>query len=99
MAIGLTSEELFFIYLTSFNKRGEIWQSQIAVVKTGENPEMEKALNDTIEGFRKMFPNITDPSVLAAFSLLLQTTLLSLMDSVVANNSELAKSIPHIERE
>lgn len=98
MAIGLTSDELFSIYLTSFNKRNEIWQSQIAAANADESPEMKKALNNTIEGFRKMFPNITDPSTLAAFSLVWQTVLLSLMDSVVANNFELQKSIPHIER-
>lgn len=51
MAIGLTSDELFFVFLTSFNKRNEIWQSQIAAAKAGESPEIKKALNDTIEGF------------------------------------------------
>ncbi|MBI2846352.1 MAG: hypothetical protein HYX82_00565 [Chloroflexi bacterium] len=98
MTIGLTSDELFFIYLASFNKRIGTWQSQIAAAQVGESPEMKKALDNTIEGFHKMFPNITDPAILAGFSLAFQTVLLSLMDSVVANNGELAKSIPHIER-
>lgn len=97
MMIGLNSNELLQTMLTSLDERWQMFQSSMTLADMGFDPATKKIIENMNEHFRKAFPNITDPQLVTMVSVYLRTVGLALMDCIVANNHELAKSIPHIE--
>lgn len=89
MSIGLTSEQLVKVFVDALGKR----QSEFAVEKMtadlGLNPSLEKLQND----FKAKYPNISFDQVVFIISIITASS-----DTIVRNNEELAKVIPHLDR-
>ncbi len=89
MAIGLTTEQL----LQNFSEYSKQWNlrltASVLTAEAGVNPDM----SSFVENFRKKFPNIPDDILIGIMS-----WLFAFMDTIVSNNEELAKTIPHVER-
>ena len=88
MPIGLTSDELFNVFVQSLLERGDKYSSEMEAMRHGESPEA----NQVFDELRKKFPTM-DFQLVTAILVIVQ----AFMDTVVRNNDALSKVIPHVD--
>jgi hypothetical protein len=89
MSIGLKTEQLVQVFVDALGKR----QSELAVEKMtadmGLNPNLEKIR----AGITEQYPDISFDQIALILSIIMASA-----DTIVRNNRELAKVIPHIDQ-
>jgi len=89
MAIGLNEIDLFLVFQKSFLSAKEKFSVETFTEDTGGNPQIK----DFFDWLQKQMPNLTFEEFTNLFRLFL-----ALFITIVANNNELAKVIPHVEQ-
>ncbi len=88
MTIGLTAEQLLQNFSESLKQRKLAMTAEMLTAEVGINPPMDNFLSE----IKKEMPNIP-----TSLSVSILNILLAFMDTIVSNNKELAKLIPHLE--
>lgn len=88
MAIGLTTEQLFAVFLDQIFKRLNEVKGELEASKAGESPMLANALTKIREQYHLI--NVEQATAILG-------TVVSFFDTIVANNHALAKTIPHLE--
>jgi hypothetical protein len=89
MAIGLTSEQLFKIFIDSFATKQTQLHTDIITTEIG--PEMNKMISELREKYTNVLTIDQFNTIIAI--------VLAFMDSVVSNNNELAKILLHTHKD
>lgn len=88
MPIGLTSEQLFNIFLACFTKRQTELTATVLTADVGINPQAKSLLDN----FRKQYPNTDIMQLATAIN-----TIMAFMDTIAHNNEAISKVTPHLD--
>ncbi len=88
MTIGLSSEQLLSSFSDSIKQRNLTMTVEMFTAELGINPRMA----DLIKEIKRQVPDVPPELTVKIINLLL-----ALMDTIVSNNKELAKVVPHVE--
>ena len=87
MAIGLTSEQLANVFINSLLTRQTQFHAEIITAEIGFDPK----LNNIISLLREKYADVLTVHQFNS----IMSIIFAFMDSIVSNNNELAKILPH----